>query len=86
MCGPSRGANKAGSPGCPGVLPWALARALELAPLGTKISDNIKARGGKKREGESLFTLIKNNLWQRIFFQSKQSRSLPVLIWEAGRE
>lgn len=57
MCGPSRGANKAGSPGCPGVLPWALARALELAPLGTKISDNIKARGGGGKERESLCLL-----------------------------
>lgn len=51
MCGPSGGASRAGSPGCPGVLRWAPARALGFAPLGTKISDNIKGgRGGEERE------------------------------------
>lgn len=43
-------------------------------------------RKKKKRKRETLFTLIKNNLRQCIFFQSKQSRSLSLLIWEAERE
>lgn len=87
-CGPGSGAQAGlAASGVPGALRWALASALGITHLRSKISHDMKAgRKKKKRKRETLFTLIKNNLRQCIFFQSKQSRSPSLLIWEAERE
>lgn len=87
-CGPGSGAQAGlAASGVPGALCWALASVLGITHLRSKISHDMKAgRKKKKRKRETLFTLIKNNLRQCIFFQSKQSRSPSLLIWEAERE